>query len=252
MLTARVPKFATALAFRDRAGKASDRGISVGNEWKYRSFVEGGTLATAIFGFTDITPENYPDGLPLEMTIRVFRSYKGNIEQGIQGNLVIKNPATGQASAGIPFVAHEFTADQRHIARKLLDKNGKTIDLFDDLTANGEMEIWLQCVDQSQYFGVAKPDIYLRARDASFTMNFIKSYLGIWMQMLLVTSFGVMFSTFLSGPVAMMATIVSLVMAFSPVSCFKWPKVRFKGAGRSSRSCGWSSSRMSRPSSSPG
>ena len=31
--------------------------------------------------------------------------------------------------------------------------------------------------------------MYLRASDASFTMNFVKSYLGIWVQMLLVTEF---------------------------------------------------------------
>ena len=45
-------------------------------------------------------------------------------------------------------------------------------------------------------------------------MNFVKGYLGIWVQMLLVTSFGVMFSTFLSGPVAMMATLAALVLGF--------------------------------------
>ncbi len=45
-------------------------------------------------------------------------------------------------------------------------------------------------------------------------MNFIKSYIAIWVQMLLVTGFGVMFSTFLSGPVAMMATLATIVMGY--------------------------------------
>jgi hypothetical protein len=57
--------------------------------------------------------------------------------------------------------------------------------------------------------------MYLRARNASFTVNFIKGYLGIWVQMLLVTSFGVMFSTFLSGPVGMMATLAALLLGSS-------------------------------------
>ncbi len=74
------------------------------------------------------------------------------------------------------------------------------------------MEVELQCLDAEQYFGVGKGDMYLRAGDASFTANFIKGYLGIWVQMLLVTSFGVMFSTFLSGPVAMLATLAALVI----------------------------------------
>ena len=51
------------LRFKDRAGKGIDRGISVGKEWTYRSFVEGGTPAAAIWTFHDITPERFPDGL---------------------------------------------------------------------------------------------------------------------------------------------------------------------------------------------
>jgi hypothetical protein len=214
LLTARVPTYATALRFKDRTGKGSDRGINVGNEWKYRSFIDGGTLAAAIFTFSDITPERFPDGLPIEMTIRVFRSYKGNIEKGILGSLVLKNPKTGRASGLETFYAKDFYIDHLPIPRKLTDPTGKSIDLFDDLVADGQLDIELQCLDDSQYFGVAKPDIYLRARDASFTVNFLKSYLAIWVQMLLVIGFGVMFSTFLSGPVAMMATLATLVMGF--------------------------------------
>jgi hypothetical protein len=214
MLTARVPKYADSLRFKDRTGKGGERGISVGNEWKYRSYIEGGTLAAAIFTFSGITPERFPDGLPIEMTIRVFRSYKGNIEQGILGTLVLRNPKTGRASQIENFQAKDFHVDYRRIPRKLIDPAGKPLDLFDDLVADGQLEIELQCLDESQYFGVAKPDIYLRARDASFAINFVKGYLAIWAQMLLVTGFGVMFSTFLSGAVAMMATSATLIMGF--------------------------------------
>jgi hypothetical protein len=214
MFTARVPIYATALRFKDRSGKGSDRGINVGNEWKYRSYIEGGSLAAATWTFADITPEQFPNGLPIEMTIRVFRSYKGDIEKGILGSLVLRNPKTGRASQIETFRAKDFYIDHRDIPRKLTDPSGKNIDLFDDLVADGQLEIELQCLDNTQFFGVAKPDIYLRARDAAFTMNFIKSYLAIWVQMLLVTGLGVMFSTFLSGAVAMLATLAALVMGF--------------------------------------
>ncbi|HEX3727332.1 MAG TPA: ABC transporter permease, partial [Pirellulales bacterium] len=40
LFTARVPAYGK-LRFKDRAGQGRDRGINVGNEWKYRSFVEG-------------------------------------------------------------------------------------------------------------------------------------------------------------------------------------------------------------------
>jgi hypothetical protein len=148
------------------------------------------------------------------MSIHVFRSYKGDIEKGILGSLVLRNPRTGRSSQIQTFEAKDFLIDHRDIPRALVDPTGKPIDLFDDLVDDGELEIQLQCLDQQQYFGMAQADLYLRARDASFTVNFIKSFLGIWVQMLLVTGFGVMFSTFLSGSVAMTATLAALVLGF--------------------------------------
>ncbi len=210
-----MPQYADTLRFKDGSGKGADRGISVGKEWKYHSYIEGGTLAAAIWTFSDVTPERYPEGgLPLEMTIRVYRSWKGDVEKGIRGTLLVKNPVTGRASALFTFVAKDFYVDKLFIPRKLTDSTGHPLDLFDDLAANGVIDVVVQCVDDTQYFGVARGDLYLRSRDASFAMNFVKSFLGIWMQMLVVTSFGVMFSTILSGPVAMLATLTALVLGF--------------------------------------
>jgi hypothetical protein len=42
-------------------------------------------------------------------------------------------------------------------------------------------------------------------------LNFAKGYFGIWLQMVLIIGFGVMFSTFLSAPVAVLATAGTLV-----------------------------------------
>ncbi len=215
MFMARVPAYGD-LRFKDRAGAAMSKGVNVGNEWKYRSFIEGGTLAAAIWKFDHITPENYPKELPIEMTIRVFRSYKGDIEQGILGSLVLRNPRNkGIESQPELFRAKDLKIDRLTFPRTLRDSNGETIDLFEDLAPDGELEVELQCLDSGQYFGVAKADVYLRARDASWTANFVKGFLGIWVRMLLVTSFGVMFSTFLSGPVAMLATLTALVLGSS-------------------------------------
>jgi hypothetical protein len=214
LLNARVPAYAADLRFKDRGGQGAQRGISVGHEGKHYSFIEGGTLATAIWTFTDVTPERFPNGLPIDMTVRVFRSYKGDIEKGILGSLVLKNPRTGRSSSIETFYAKDQTIDRRRIPQTLADPTGKTIDLFDDLVDNGSVELHLQCLDESQYFGVAKTSTYLRARDASFALNFVKSYVGIWAQMLLVIGFGVMFSTFLSGAVAMMATVATLILGY--------------------------------------
>ena len=61
---------------------------------------------------------------------------------------------------------------------------------------------------------MARDDVYLRAGDNSFAWNFFKAYLSIWSQMVLVTSFGVMFSTFLSAAVGMLTTLGTVVLGF--------------------------------------
>lgn len=230
LFVARVPIYGT-LRYKDRTGQTVAKGISVGAEWGYRSYIEGGTLASAIWTFNDITPERFPKGLPLEMTLRVFRSYKGTIEKGIACSVVVKNPRTGRASAMRVFEAKDAKIDQYTVPVEMKDANGKSLELFKDLVDSGKVEIWVQCLEPAQYIGVAKADLYLKARNASYTVNFIKGYAGIWAQMILVTAFGVMFSTFLSGPVAMMATISTLVLGFFTSMVFDLAYEKVKGGG---------------------
>src|SRR5262249_13565946 len=71
-----------------------------------------------------------------------------------------------------------------------------------------------QCLEPSQLLGVAAPDLYISAGEASFEWNFAKGCIGIWCQMVLVIGLGVMFSTFLSGSVAMVATLGCLVLGY--------------------------------------
>jgi len=211
LLVARVPIYGK-LRFHDRAGNEAEQGISVGNEWTYRSYIAGGTLAAAIWTFENITEKEFPRGLPLEMTTKVFRTYKGDIVSGIPATLSLRNPRTGLKVEAKVFPAKEFLPDRQFIPRKLQAPAGRTLDLFRDLVSDdGRVEIWLQCGQPEQFFGAAQPDLYIRARDNSFAWNFAKSYLGIWLQMELLLAFGVTFSTFLSGPIAMIATLAALL-----------------------------------------
>jgi hypothetical protein len=165
------------------------------------------------------------------MTLRVFRSHKGIIERGISSALFVKNPVTDRASTYHIFPAKDSKIDQFTVPVDWVDKDGKPVNLFKDLVANGQVEIWIQCLDPQQYLGVAKADLYLNARNASYTMNFIKGYTGIWLQMILVTAFGVMFSTFLSGPVAMLATVSALVLGFFTTMVYDLVYQNVKGGG---------------------
>lgn len=94
MFHARVPVYGM-LRFRDVMGIDTKKGVNVGDEWEYRSFIAGGTPASAIWLFHDISKERFPNGLPLEMVLEAFRTYKGKIDKRIMGALALRNPATG-------------------------------------------------------------------------------------------------------------------------------------------------------------
>ncbi len=214
LFVTRVPRYGK-LSFRDRSGAPTLKGINVGNEWTYRSYIEGGSLAAAIWRFEGLEVDDFPSGLPVELTLSVFRTYKGDIEKGIFGSLSLRNADTGRASRPINFTAREFAIDTLEVPLQLKDAaNDAPIDLFKDLVVNGRLDIEVSCLEQSQYFGAAQADLYLRAKDTSFALNFIKGYLGIWLQMVLVVAFGVMFSTFLNGAVAMLATLFTIIGGF--------------------------------------
>ncbi len=210
LLEARKPLRGT-LRFLDRQGKPSTKGISVGAEWSYRQYIEGGSLAAAIWSFDGLSEREFPEGLPLEMIVRVFRTYKGEIEKGIAGSVRVRNPVTGLQSDPIYFTAKEFTIDSLLIPRQLAvtttDGGTRQVDLFQDIVADGRVEVVLQCLEPAQYYGVAQADFYLRRGSGSFAFNYLKSCLGIWFSMLIVTALGVMFSTFLAGPVALLAAL---------------------------------------------
>ncbi|MGD0382695.1 MAG: hypothetical protein ABSA77_04170, partial [Thermoguttaceae bacterium] len=214
MLMARVPIYGK-LSFRDRAGQPAEKGVSVGKEWTYRSYFEGGTLAAAVWTFSGITPEAFPDGLPVELNISVYRTYTGAITKGIPGSLSLRNPKTGKTVEVRIFSAKDYVLDSQFIPRRIISPKGEKLDLFKDFVDDkGEVEVWLRSVAPAQYFGAAQADMYLRAPDGYFTLNFIKGYIGIWLQMSLLVGVGVLFSTFLSGPVAILATVGVMLGGF--------------------------------------
>jgi len=252
---ARIPVYAKRLSFRKGDGTESNEGINVGDEWEYRSYIAGpsdGATASeaAIFIFDGVkassfTPETLATGIPVEVTMGVFRTHKGNIEQRVNGSLSVRNPATGLQVEIMTFSTEEFITKTLLIPRQfegtpqIVQRQGRDFvspdhaaieksrndfrltqrrefDLFDDFVGEGgQVEIWLQCLDRGQYIGVAAADLYLRAADASVEFNFIKGFYKIWMQMVILISFGVLFSTFLSGPVAMVSTIGVLIAGFA-------------------------------------
>ena len=223
---ARVPIYGK-LSFTDKTGKLKGqaRGINVGDEWTYRSFIQGRTSAMATWLLSDLHKEMFPEddfrqGIPVEMTLEVFRTHKGNMEKGVAGTIFLENPKTHKRVTLENFSAEKFATDTHwiplHFSRAGSDGKIEKYDLFKDLVSDdGQLAISIQCLEYGQNFGMAQPDLYIRAADGTFEWNFFKTYFGIWLQMVLVLSLGVMFSTFLSGPVALLATIFVMIMGFA-------------------------------------
>jgi ABC-type transport system involved in multi-copper enzyme maturation permease subunit len=221
LLRARVPYYGK-LRFLNRQGTEAPKGISVGAEWTYRSFIEGGTPAAAIWTFNNINESSFgadANGtqiLPLELVVRVFRTYKGNIERGIQGIVQLRNP-DNKAIKSEPwtFTANDNSINSFNWGRTLSDADQKQIDLLKDLvTPDGRLEVVVQCLDRAQYFGFAQPDCFVRLPDGSPLLNFVKAQAGIWVQMVLVIAIGVTCSTLVNAPVAMMFTLSFITLGF--------------------------------------
>ena len=196
----------------------------MGSEWTYRSFIEGGSQAAAIWTFDNVKPPKFIDdpniddaekGLPIGLIVRVFRTHKGVIGKPITGSIQIRNPETGLSTDLTPFGAIDAKVDERMIPRKLTSLDGKKIDLYEDLVSkNGKLQIVVQCLERGQYFGFARPDCYLRLPDGSPILNFIKVFISIWVQMVIVISIGVAASALLTGPVALLLTVSFVLLGF--------------------------------------
>ena len=217
---ARKPIYGT-LSFLDRQGRIAEKGVSVGYEWAYRSYIEGGTQAAAIWTLSGLEREDYPNGLPIELSVRVYRTNKGNVAEGIPGQIVLRNPLKRDLETD-PWTfrpaefgrnSHVFglegldpsAPDAAEQARIQLDK------FFEDYVHEGNLEVELSCSQRGQYYGMAQPDLYLMPEMGSFEVNFLKAHLLMWAQMALIVVFGVMFSTFLNRAVATMATMFAIV-----------------------------------------
>ncbi len=215
LLRARVPTYGT-LRFLDKDGQERSRGISVGSEWDYRSYVEGATQAAGIWTFDGVTEDRFGDFLRLELTVRVFRTHKGRIDQTTRGTIQLRNPDDPRvATQPRDFWSQDGPIAPQIFARKLRgnDAPGRSaeLDLFDDLVADGRIEVVVRCAEGEQFFGIAQADAYLLAREASYTWNYVKSTFALLLPVILVVAIAVTATTVLSSPVSLLATSVMLI-----------------------------------------
>ena len=252
---ARVPVYASHLQFYNRQGSPDVKGINVGKEWEYRGYVDGGnsrsrtSLSKAEFDFENFSADRFhqSDIIPLEMTLGVFRTYKGDIEKRVTGGIQFESIPDSKetdnvfVSDVIGFETNEYSIQTLPISRKLYGKliapDGKLVDkgeydLFDDFAGkNNKIRLNLTCQDVNQYLGVARADLYFRAGDQVYWWNFVKGYVGIWCQMMIIIAMGVALSTFLSAPITMLGTVVMIIVGFTTTFIREMTSVGHQGGG---------------------
>lgn len=251
LFRARRPMYAERLLFYDRQGQQREQGLNTGDSWTYRGYIAGGiTLSKAEFLFEDFTESRFveTDVLPLELTLAVFRSTKGDIYSRIRAGLQFDTyiPASGAnpprrfRSELIEFETAESTVQVKGIPRKIpgqvFGPEGELLesgvyDLFDDFASNGNLLLTIRCIDENQYLGMARADVYFRVSDEAYWWNFVRGYVGIWLQMVIVTCLGVAFSTFLSAPVTLMGVVLAVVFGFFSESIKKLTVPDVEGGG---------------------
>ena len=232
-LTARVPIYPKKLEFTGRDGEPNT-GYNVGYMSEYQKYIEGDSLSSAVWTFEGINPKLFRDVISYDLTLSAFRTYKGDIVTPVGGIISFQSLDGNVKSEDVPFKVKEFQADRRTIKTKLKgfkDNQPADLDFFSDIAPNGSFKVVVRCQDRGQYLGMAAADVYLRPADLKFGWNFFKGYVSIWLQMFIVICFGVMFSTFLSGPVAVIATVSALILGFFGFFVDQLQQTTTKGGG---------------------
>lgn len=86
------------------------------------------------------------------------------------------------------------------------------VDLFDDLTVDGQLRVDVACLNDQQYLGMARPDLFIRLRDAPFIAGYSKAILNIGLMLGLVVVLGVTASCVVKGPVSFFFTLTVFII----------------------------------------
>ena len=106
------------LRFRDTKGFDRAKGINVGDEWAYRSYITGNSPAAAIWTFENLREDVFEgDSLPAELTLGVYRTHKGVIERTVLGSISVRNPETGLMVETEIFESKEFVTQKLSIPK---------------------------------------------------------------------------------------------------------------------------------------
>lgn len=157
--------------------------------------------------------------IPLEMTFNVYRTTKGRVGEPVYAEIEATNPVTGAQYRNI-FPIREYYTNKQLLPASVL------------AGGQGNLKIEVRCISPTQYLGMAENDLFLLSKSGDFGTNFMKGLVGVWLQAMVLTAIGVFAGTFLSWPVALLATLAFFVagqLAFTAL--LEFTRQSFLGGG---------------------
>jgi ABC-type transport system involved in multi-copper enzyme maturation permease subunit len=207
----------------------------------------------AIFSFRDLPADlaRRSGEVPCEFNFDVFRTTKGEEGKGVFCTLAFqtwhyddskaneyqqereRERNQGAATAAVDAQLAEKYGYYVIRAKQIFDYHTQAVQVpaalfknaFQDLdkrpadpTMPGQkvpaLQIWVKLESPSQYIGMAKYDLYLLDAERSFGMNFFKGAMGLWLRLCLVIGMAVTLSTYLSGIISFLTTMILFLLGY--------------------------------------
>jgi hypothetical protein len=179
----------------------SDTMVFIGREGVSGQQVKGdatGKTQVCVFHFSHLTVSPTEDKqVPIEFRLGVEKSGEvGDEDVPTQATVTVYNLGTKQESAPIAVTPENNRWFYTSVPAEAI--------------AGGDFEIRVRCLSEGQWLNLRRSSLLVVQSDNSFGWNLFKSSLIIWMLSVLVTSIAVFCSTFLSWPIAVVATLMIL------------------------------------------
>jgi hypothetical protein len=181
------------LAFRGKVGLHLDQEMNGGTD---------APGATACFSFRSAPPAaRIQNQIPFQLNVTVDRS-NSEVESGHEDATKMTVQVIDRATRKLTRIDRPVLVESRLPA---------FFSIPADSITSGDYDITLHCLNNAQTIGLMPASLQLVASEQWFELNLIKSLSIIWMMSILVIILGVLCSTFLSWPIAIVLTLMLLL-----------------------------------------
>lgn len=140
VLLSRVPLYGE-LTYRDREGNPTSQGLNVGDEWKFRSYIEGATLSRAVWTFENVWPELLGDTLQFESTFEAFRTHKGEITKGLMAQFTFAKNLREQTAEALSTPGDRFASLRQPLRDGSFQRAGAELRTLADGIQKGQLPV---------------------------------------------------------------------------------------------------------------